>query len=107
MQNSNTHEKEIKFLSNLRTEADDGRQIGELGIADALRDGEARDGDAGEEVILKELEGIFWCPFKHGHIVFEGGDDPGQGCLVLKLPKGVIREQGLLEGGDEDGAEAP
>nr|GMC58806.1 hypothetical protein PRUPE_7G228400 [Ipomoea batatas] len=37
-------------------ESDDRREIGELSVADSLRDGKAGDGDSGEKIVLEELQ---------------------------------------------------
>ena len=51
------------------TEAYNGRDFSEFSVADALRDGEAGNGDSGEDVILEHAESVFGQPFKDGNKV--------------------------------------
>lgn len=59
------------------TKSDDGRDAGEIGIADALRDGQTGDGDTGDEVGFEEVEGVARSPFEEGDEVFEPEEDLG------------------------------
>lgn len=85
------------------TEADDGRDIGELGVADALGDGEAGDRDAGEEVVPEQFQVVLREPFEDRDEVLQR---LLEGLLPLELPEGVVGEQGFLDMGLEGGAEA-
>ena len=55
----------------VRTKADDGREVGKAGVADALRDGEASNGDACEEVVLELDEAVARGPVQHWDEVLE------------------------------------
>lgn len=83
------------------TEADDRGQAGQAGVADALRDGKAGDGDSGDEVGLEEVEGVAGGPLEDGDEVLQGEDEGSGGWLVLELLEGVVGEEGFLEGGFE------
>lgn len=54
------------------TEADDWRQACQAGIADALRDCEASNGDSCDEISFEEVEGIARSPFEYGDEVLQG-----------------------------------
>lgn len=81
-----------------RIEAKDGGQVGELGVADALRDGEAGDGDAGDEVRLEGAEPVGRDPFQEREEVAERGHGaPAEAALPDHGPERVVGEEGLLE----------
>lgn len=79
------------------TKSYNGWDAGQIGIADALRDGEAGDGDTGDEVGFEEVEGVVRSPFENGDEVLEPEEDLGWKRLVFELSERVIREEGLLE----------
>lgn len=58
----------------IHTEAENRRQVGELGVADALRDGEAGDGDAGDEIGLEEVQRVTRRPLKDGEHILDPED---------------------------------
>ena len=60
------------------TQADDGWNVGESGIADALRDGKAGNGEASEKVSSKEAEIVFGKPLKDWYKVLNSFDDSTQ-----------------------------
>lgn len=81
-----------------RTESDDGRELGEVGVADALRNGEAGDGDAGEEIVLEEGEGVGGEPSQYRDEILKGLHRPTtQRRLRLELLERVVGEEGLLQ----------
>ena len=65
------------------TEAIDGGQAGELGVADVLRDAEAADGEAGDDVILEVEEGVALGPIEDREDVGYGGEEALPGRLLL------------------------
>ena len=81
----------------MRTEADDGREVGELGVADALRDGEAGDGDAGEEVVLELAEGVARRPLEGRDEVLEPAPRALGGRERPEPPERVVGEERLRE----------
>lgn len=89
------------------TQADDGRNLGELSIADPLRNGEAGDGDPSKKIIPKEPKTVGGQPFQGWNEVLEGFNGPPLRGFVLELMEGIIRKEGLLEIRSEDGGEAP
>lgn len=80
------------------TEAKNRRQVCQLGVADSLGDGEAGDGDPGDEIGLEELESVARAPLKDGQDILESEDEFSGGWLVLELPQRVVREESLLHG---------
>ena len=80
-----------------RTESDDGREVGESRVADALRDGEAGDGDAGEEVVLELVEAVVRRPLERRHEVLERAPGPGLGRERAEAAERVVGEEGLRE----------
>jgi hypothetical protein len=79
----------------VRTEADDGREVGELGVADALRDGEAGDGDPGEEVVLELAGGVARRPLQGRHEVLERAPRARGGRARPQAPERVVGEERL------------
>jgi hypothetical protein len=80
------------------TESEHGRQVGELGVADALRDGEAGDGDAGDEVGLEGGQRVGRRPLEEREEVAQRGHGPPPGPALPHHPaERVVREEGLLE----------
>lgn len=104
MQSSNI-EIQLAFRERERerglTETNDGVKVGETGVADALGDGEAGDGDAGEKVGLKLGEGVLGCPLQYGNEVLHQAACGGAPRLVLQMPKWIVRQERLLEVGPE------
>jgi hypothetical protein len=92
----------------LLTEPEDGRQVGELGVADALRDGEAGDGDAGDEVGLEGAQRVRRRPLEEREEVAQRGQRPPRGpALPHHGAERVVREEGLLEVRPESVQERP
>jgi hypothetical protein len=85
-----------------RTKSDDGREVGEARVADALRDGEAGNGDAGDEVGLEGAERVGGRPLQEREEVPERSRRaPPGAALPHHGPERVVREEGLLEVGAE------
>jgi len=81
----------------LLTEADDGRQIGEVGVADALGDGQAGDGEPGDEIGLEQRQRVVGSPGEDGEQVLKREGPFGLGRHPLEMAKGVVGEKRLLE----------
>lgn len=80
------------------TEANDGRKVGEFGIANALRDSNACDGEAGEEVGAKQTPSVSGKPLEHWDEISNPFEDPTQWVLfILQVAKGVIKEERFFE----------
>lgn len=79
------------------TKSDDGRDTGEIGIADTLRDGQTGDGDTSDEVGFEEVESVTRSPIKKGDEVFKPEKDLGGQRLVFELFERVIGEEGFFE----------
>lgn len=86
------------------TQADDRGDVCELGVADALGDGEAGDRDASEEVVLEQLQAVLRKPVKYRDEVLERL--PEGPLAVPESPEGVVGEQGFLGVRPEGGGEA-
>lgn len=84
------------------TKANNGRKIGKLGIANALRDGEAGDGEARYKVGNEEAQCVIWEPLEDGDVVLDPFNNPPRPVLLLlDLPERIIREERLLQPGFE------
>ncbi|BAS82416.1 Os03g0161302, partial [Oryza sativa Japonica Group] len=80
-----------------RIEAEDGREVGELGVADALGDGEAGNGDAGDEVGLEGAEGVRRRPLhEREHVPERRRRAPPAPALPPHHPERVVRQECLL-----------
>lgn len=79
------------------TQPENRREIGEFGVADPLRDGEAGYGDAGNEVGLQELEGVARTPFENGKKVLKSQYDFPRSRLVLELTEWIVGEECLFQ----------
>lgn len=82
----------------LLTEAENGGQVSELGVADALRNGEAGDGDAWNDVGFQKPQRVARGPLQHREEVLKTEEDLSRRRLVLELPQWVVREERLLQG---------
>jgi hypothetical protein len=80
-----------------RTKSDDGREVGEARVADALRDGEAGDGDAGEEVVLELVEAVVRRPLQRRHEVLERAPRALPRRERREAAEGIVGEEGLRE----------
>lgn len=81
----------------LLTETNDRWQACELGITDALWDGQASNGETRDSIRLEELQGVLRAPLKDWEEVLESQYEPPKGSLVLELVEGVIREKKLTK----------
>ncbi|KAG6504228.1 hypothetical protein ZIOFF_036559 [Zingiber officinale] len=104
---SKTNKRWNFYKGRVITEAEDGREVGELGVADALGDGEAGNGDAGDEVRLEEGEGVGGSPVKDGEEVLDAEHEFPPRRLVAELPERVVREERLLQVRPEGVQERP
>ena len=78
------------------TESEDGREVGELGVADALRDGEAGNGDAGDEVRLEGAQRVGRRPLQDREEVAERRHRAPSGpVLPHHRAERVVGEEGL------------
>lgn len=71
------------------TQADDRRDVSELGVADSLGDGQAGDRDSGQDIVPEQLKVVFREPFEYGDEVLQR---LGEGLVVLEFLEGVVRE---------------
>lgn len=53
------------------TEADNGREDGEFGITNALRNSKAGNGNTSKQIILKHIQIVFRKPFQYGYEILE------------------------------------
>lgn len=79
------------------TEADDGWQIGEISIADPLRNGEAGDSEAGNEIRLKQRERISRSPTKDWKQILKPKNPFCFERHSFKMPKRIVGKESLLE----------
>lgn len=78
----------------LHTEADDGRNVGELSVANALRNCETGDSKASEEVTEKESQAVCRKPFEDRNEVLDAFYDSSPPCFFgLELTKRVVWEK--------------
>ncbi|KAF7819837.1 hypothetical protein G2W53_025292 [Senna tora] len=78
------------------SEADDGRDLAEFGIANALRNGETGDGEAGEEVGEEETEIVTRKPLADWHeVLYAFHRSTKRTRLALELPEGIVGKQRL------------
>ena len=96
---NNQHGVKPKGIVQELTKANDGGDGGKIGIADALRDGQTGDGDAGNEVSFEEIEGVTRSPLEEGNEVFKPEKNLGSYGLVFELFERVIGEEGFFEVG--------
>ena len=89
------------------TESNDGRNVSEFGVTDSLRDGEAGDGKACNQVESKETPTVFRKPFEDRNEVFNGFLKTAERLFfVTKAAKGVVGKEGLFEIRTESGGES-
>lgn len=79
------------------TKAKNRWQVGELGIANPLRDGEAGNGYPSNEIGFEEVESVTGYPFEEWQEVLETKNESPGSWLVLELLQWVVREESLLE----------
>lgn len=90
--NKGKGKKEKRF-----TEASDGRNVGEFSVANALRDGEAGDGEAGEEVGEEEAKIVSGKPFEDGdEVLYAFLESTNGSVFILELPQGVVWKKGFF-----------
>ncbi|GAB2303641.1 hypothetical protein Dimus_037627, partial [Dionaea muscipula] len=90
--------------------ANDGRELGKVGVADALRNGEAGDGDPSKKVIPQQLQIIPWKPLEDRHVVLDDGPGSAQARLLQRhaqLLERILREERLLQIGFQRRPKAP
>ncbi|BAT10884.1 Os10g0420332, partial [Oryza sativa Japonica Group] len=75
--------------------AHDGREVAELGVADALRHGEAGDGDAGDDVGPERGERVRRQPLQEREHVPERGEGAPPAALPRHRPERVVGEERL------------
>lgn len=84
------------------TKANERRKVGKSGIANALRDGKACDGEARNQVRPKEPQSVIWEPLEDWNKVLHPFNDPSQWLLlILELPERIIGEERFLQPGFE------
>lgn len=88
------------------TEADNGWNLAEFGVANSLRNGETGDGECGKDVVLKRFQTVFRKPSQDGNEILETLPDLPKWFLICECLERVVGEKGLLEVGFEGGAEA-
>ena len=80
------------------TKANDGREGGELGVADALGNSEASNGNTSKQIILKHTQVVFRKPFQYGDEIFEDlFHSLHSPSAISKLPERIIREKRLFQ----------
>ena len=82
---------------NLLTETENRWQVSELGVANALRNGEAGNGDTGDEIRFQEPKIITRPPFHYREKVLQTQNNLPPRRLVLELPERVVGEKRLLK----------
>ncbi|PON40219.1 LOW QUALITY PROTEIN: hypothetical protein TorRG33x02_340870, partial [Trema orientale] len=77
----------------------------EFGVTDSLRDSEAGDGEAGDQIEPKETQIVFRKPFEDGNEVLDAFLEAERLFFAAKAAKGVVGKEGLFEIGSESGGE--
>lgn len=91
----------------LITEANDGRKVGEAGVADALGDGDAGDGDTGEEIEPELGKRVPGRPFEYGNKILEVAPRHRARRLALEIAEGIVRQERLFQAVPERREERP
>lgn len=79
------------------TEADDGREAAELGVADALGDGEAGNGNTSKQIVLKHIKVVFGKPIQYGDEILDALFHSVQCPVILKLSERIVGEKRLFQ----------